>query len=333
MGDTRGDDLIDDLTKDQTADNVDRGDDFKPTEDEPLTLGADFDVDLLKTVAGDAVIDGDDPDRGGDDKGDGGEKPSSERDGAIPRARFDEVLAKTKAQEEELRLLREQLAGKGGDGNADQGKPTDDQGQQNTSDDLRAQLKELRQQAKDAMLEGEDALHDELNDKIDELTLQIAEQRAFERLQATTQQAALKASMADVAKDAYARFPFLDPDSGTTDQDAISAVLNRRAELQAEGLSAAEALRKAVDEKGPKFAKLHGLETDGDGGQADAEAVRQKRQESAQRKASDASVKQPARVEGNERDPGFKVDVSRLDEAAYEKLPESVKAKMRGDTL
>lgn len=298
----------------------DRGDDFTPTPDEPIELGGEFDVDLLKQIAGD------DSDSGGE----GGK--TNERDGFIPRARFDEVNDKAKRLEEELRQARE---GKGGEPTTSGTTAGDNAGDQSGEDVVAvkmAELKELQKKAKAAEYEGEDETAEALNEQIEELRISIAEEKAVVRMRAERQQAEAQASMASVVTDAYEKYPFLDIKSDAKDMDAITAVFNRRVELEQAGKSPAAALKQAVEEKGPKFAKILGVETPA-GDTSVADKVRQERAERAQKQAANASVTQPAAVPGSERESSFKVDMNKISDADYEKLPESVKAKLRGDSV
>lgn len=63
------------------------------------------------------------------------------------------------------------------------------------------------------------------------------------------------AALATVLQEAYARYPFLDYERPDANQAAIDEVLQVRNALMAQGYGAAEAIRAAVNQVGPKYAK------------------------------------------------------------------------------
>lgn len=63
------------------------------------------------------------------------------------------------------------------------------------------------------------------------------------------------AALAAVLREAYARYPFLDYERPDANQAAIDEVLQVRNALMAQGYGAAEAIRTAVNQVGPKYAR------------------------------------------------------------------------------
>lgn len=63
------------------------------------------------------------------------------------------------------------------------------------------------------------------------------------------------AALATVLQEAYARYPFLDYERPDANQAAIAEVVEVRNALMAQGYGAAEAIRAAVNQVGPKYAK------------------------------------------------------------------------------
>lgn len=63
------------------------------------------------------------------------------------------------------------------------------------------------------------------------------------------------AALATVLQEAYARYPFLDYERPDANQAAIAEVVEVRNALMAQGYGAAEAIRAAVNQVGPKYAR------------------------------------------------------------------------------
>lgn len=240
-------------------------------------------------------------------------------DGTIPRARFNEV-------NEENRRLKEQLEA------SKVAPPVElEPAAALPVEDPRVKLQELRRLQKDYDIEGDIEKFNETGDQIDDLLLQIATDRAEGRLEQKTSLSTVKTSMETVATAAYEKYPFLDVNSPNVDEDAVNSVITRRNELVTSGKSLVEALQTAIDEKGPKFARLLGIEptsvvTEGD-------KIRAERDRAALEKAADASILQPAALPSRAEKDSFAVNVNNLTPAQIEKLPEEQKARLRGDTL
>jgi len=304
----------DELTEEQKAEA--RGDVFS-TEKEAagVVLDGDLDPEILALVAKEE--DEDSGKTATDDESGADEK----KDGFIPKGRFNEVNNELKELKAKLEALEK---GKSPDGeHAD-----DDAG--NLPPDPRAELKTLRQLQKDALLEGDQEEYDRLTDEIDVKQIEIAKTELRTEQQQEMTQAELKRELGKAAREAFDIYPFLDnANPETCDPDAVSAVRTRRFQLEAEGLNPIEALRKAVEEKGPKFAKANGYEVD----TSKADKIREERAQAAREKAAAASLAQPVELKGKGEQEKLKIDVSKMSDAEYGKLPENVKARLRGDIL
>jgi hypothetical protein len=290
---------------------VDRGDDFTPT---VVTT-------MIEVEAKPEVIEGDDVVT---------EKPdvADKKEKFIPRERFDEVnsagkLAKeeaatAKAEAEGLRQRLAALEAKGTPEPVIEPEP---------EIDTRAKLKELRAQSKEALDDGDMDEYHRINDEIQEEGIRIAKVEFQAESKAESAKAKVADALTDVAADAFKLYPFLDHNSATHDADAILSVQTRSWALQKEGKTPAEALRMAVDEKGPRFAQLNGVTIP----TGKADEIRKQREAKQREKGAGASLQPPALGTGEAET--FKVDIKSLSDAEYAKLPESVKARARGDNF
>jgi len=240
-------------------------------------------------------------------------------DGNIPRARFNEV-------NEENKRLREQLEALARNKEV----PVETQLPEQKIDDPREKLKDLRRQQKELEVEGDLDSAIALGDQIDELILEIATGRAKTSLQQENQTTRLLSSLEEVAAKAYESYPFLDINSDSCDPDAVVAVKSRRDELIAGGKSPIEALQTAVNEKGPKFAKLLGIQSESG---LTADQIRAAREKEARERAANASLNQPAELPSKSEKNSFAINVNSLSPAQIKAMPEEEKARLRGDTL
>jgi DNA repair exonuclease SbcCD ATPase subunit len=125
---------------------------------------------------------------------------------------------------------------------------------------LEARMAELQDKADDIFQEsGPTEERKALLAEINKINRQIVKLDVQQEQSQERRQNEVATSLQTVAATAYTSYPFLDKDSPDADIDAIDAVRNRRDQLISEGKSPAEALRAAVDEKGPKFAKILGV--------------------------------------------------------------------------
>lgn len=242
----------------------------------------------------------------------------------IPKGRFDEVNEERKALAEQLAQATAALAAlAAGRTTAPANAPAADEP---GAFDLKAAMRERLR----ALASGDDDRALELDEQIQDYTLQQAKAAArqeYEASQATmTQQqqaAALKATAAELTK----LYPQLDAKAADADQDAIDFVVARRDRLIAEGKPAHEALRQAV----AVAAKRFGFDDDEpaptkvDGATARLLAARQRN--------AAAAAAQPPELggKGNRATTVARFDVEKMTDEEFAALPEAEKKRLRGD--
>ncbi|MFZ4537154.1 hypothetical protein [Propionivibrio sp.] len=180
-------------------------------------------------------------------------KAEPEREQVIPRARFDEVNAKYRANLEEVERLRSEL-------NAS--KTVQSPVVQTATDtDVSAELAELARQEYDAMIEGDRDKAVELKLKREEIRESRSKQAAFAMMQqerdATEQANAQKTILSEVnatVAQALEAFPFLDSNSPDANPEAIAEVVEWRDFYIAKGEAPAAALAKATNKIAPQYA-------------------------------------------------------------------------------
>jgi len=289
----------------------DRGDFFEP---EPQSAGvrvdAEYNPDILAKLVKEEPAAKVDPE----------EKP----DATIPRARFNEVNEENKALKAQLESLKSTQR--------PATETTEQAVQQQAVEDPREKIREMRRQQKDLELEGDLEAASVLGDQIDDLLLQVATVRAETNIKQSASQETLQSSLETVATAAYEKYPFLNIDSPDVDVDAVGAVRARTTELITSGLSPVEALQTAVQEKGPKFARLLGtpaatVDT------SKADEVRQSRDIQARTTAASASVAQPPVLPGKGEE-SFTVNIDKMSEKQFKEFSKTeAAAKARGDIL
>ncbi len=248
------------------------------------------------------------------------EKP----DGTIPRARFNEVNEENKALKAQLESLKTTQR--------PAAEPAEPAAQQQTVEDPRKKIREMRRQQKDLEIEGDLEAASELGDQIDDLLLQVAAVRAETNIKQSASQQTLQSSLETVATVAYDKYPFLNIDSPDVDVDAVGAVRVRTSELITSGLTPVEALQIAIDEKGPKFARLLGTTTPAVDPNK-AEQVRQSRDIQARTTAASASVAQPPVLPGKGEE-SFTVNIDKMSEKQFKEFSKTeAAARARGDIL
>ncbi len=290
----------------------DRGDVFEPeAEVKGVRVDAEFNPDILaKLVKEEPAA-----------KVETEEKP----DATIPRARFNEVNEENKvlkAQLESLKTTQRPAT-----------ETTEPATQQQAVEDPREKIREMRRQQKDMELEGDLEAASVLGDQIDDLMLQVATVRAETNFKQSVSQETLQTSLETVATAAYEKYPFLNIDSPDVDIDAVGAVRARTTELITSGISAVEALQTAVEEKGPKFARLLGTPATVAVDTSKADEVRQSRDVQARTTAASASVAQPPVLPGKGEE-SFTVNIDKMSEKQFKEFSKTeAAAKARGDIL
>lgn len=288
----------------------DRGDVFEPEPASPgVRVDAEFNPNILAKLASDepavkAVA-----------------EPEEKPDATIPRARFNELNEENKALKARLDALQRP---------SEQSVQQEGQ-QQPVVENPREKIREMRRQQKDLEVEGDMEAATALGDQIDDLLLQVATVQAETNIKQSASQQTLQSSLETVASAAYEKYPFLNIDSPDVDVDAVGAVRSRTSELISSGVSPADALKTAVEEKGPKFARLHGITGAVDPGKA--EQVRQLRDTQARTTAASASVAQPPVLPGKGEE-SFVVNVDKMTDAQFKQFKNTeAAARARGDIL
>lgn len=290
----------------------DRGDVFEPEpEVKGVRVDAEYNPDILaKLVKEEPAA-----------KVETEEKP----DATIPRARFNEVNEENKALKAQLETLKTTQR--------PATETIEPAAQQQAVEDPREKIREMRRQQKDLELEGDLEAATELGDKIDDLMLQVATVRAETNIKQSASQETLQTSLETVATAAYEKYPFLNIDSPDVDIDAVGAVRARTTELITNGISAVEALQTAVEEKGPKFARLLGTPATAAVDTSKADEVRQSRDVQARTTAASASVAQPPILPGKGEE-SFTVNIDKMSEKQFKEFSKTeAAAKARGDIL
>lgn len=240
-----------------------------------------------------------------------GDGEGEDRGTKIPYPRFKEVNERALRLEGENAELRRRIEAGGKQPAAPEAPPVD--------------IKTLRKQARDAMLEGDTDKAAELDAQADEALALQAEERAVARVQQANAVTDLNRAAERIAK----RYPFLDSTSDDADQEAIELVVAARDALIRKGRSLADALEEAAD----KVAKMHGGKSkekdDGD----DPAAQRERQAVARGAKAANAQPALPAggRGERGRIQSGAEIDVSKLSDEEFSKMPEKERAIARGD--
>jgi len=302
---------LEEMTEEQRAEA--RGDVFAPEDTGgEIPLEGDMNPEILARIAGEETGETGKEKVGEDDSGKKDED-AVKKDDFIPKARFNELNEENKQLKARLEAL-------------ERGVVVQTEGQEVQAEpDLKAQLKELRTQQKEALLEGDHEEHDRLTEEIDAMQIKIAKAE----LQQETSEVEIKTALSKVTEESISLYPFLDSESEQRDVAAIVAVRTVRFQLEAEGVPPAEALRRAVEENGPKFAKVLGFDVD----TKKAEEVRAAREKTAKERAADASIRQPARLPDKAEKSTFSINVNELTPAQINAMSEDQKARMRGDII
>lgn len=312
-----------------TGGAADRGDTFAPTDDvgEKADSQESTDDDL-KTALGKDGDDADDSDKGEqarDEKGKFVKKDKSEDEPRIPKSRYDEQIRKERERAEaaERRLAEIASAQQQISRTADIGK-------------LEDQVKDLRAQERKALVSGDDDKAAEFGSKADALNRQIAIEQTRDMTASAKEQAREEIRMELTIERIETEYPQLDEKSDTFDQDLTDDVLDKqRGYIERERLSPSQALLKAVKYVMSR-AQPPAEKPEEKGGLSRADRGTE-RKEAAVAKNVDAANRQPASTKkaGADSDKhGQTAPTPEADQMTYEEfsaLPDSTKAKMRGD--
>lgn len=303
---------------------VDRGDSFTPTDNTADDQKNEGEEQLAKDVKLAT----------GENEGEEGEQPrdasgkfaKKERDAetTIPKARFDEAVRKEReARESAERRLAEieqqrQSIARGAD-----------------IQKLEADVKELRAAERKALIAGDDAKAAEIGAQADALNRQIAVEQARDLSAAAKEQAREEIRWDLTLERVESDYPALDENSEEFDQDLTDEVVDRMNGIMSrERLPRSAALLKAVK---AVMGRQSAPKTDAESPKGLDRGTDTGRKEAAVAKNIDAANRQPAspkKVGADSDKFGQTKSVPDADQMSYEEfsaLPETTKAKMRGD--
>jgi hypothetical protein len=304
----------------------DRGDDWVASDDTVVTEVVDTTADDLAVATGQPADTGTD-DTPRDAGGKFTKKEKSDEGATIPKSRFDSAVMKERERAEtaERRLAEVERQ----------------QGQINRNMDFDKafdEVKNLRALERKAMIQGDDEKAAQLSEQADRLNFQLATARAGDISAATREQTLEQMRMDLAVENIESTYPALDENSEEFDQDVTDDVLDKqRGYIERERLSPSKALMKAVKYVMGRLAQEPVTETGKTGLSNAAKGV--DRKTAAVAKNLDAARRQPAGSKslGADSDKfGQNAPIPSADEMTYDEfaaLPESVKAKMRGDLV
>lgn len=305
---------------------ADRGDNFDAGEAAGAQSKAEASEDDVKIATGED----DNGEDGKDDKGkqardENGKFTKKEREAVIPKSRFDEQVRKERERAEaaerrlaEIEQERRQVAR-----GVDIAK-------------LEADIKELRAKERKALIAGNDKEAAELSDQADRLNRQIAVEQARD-MSATAKEQAREEIRWDMTLESIEKqYPALDETSEHFDQDLSDDVLDAMSGImRRERLPRSQALVKAVQKVMDRQKGAEAAETEGKG--LRSAAKEEDRKEAAVKKNVDAANRQPAstkKVGADSDKHGQNKEVPDANDMTFEEfsaLPDTTKAKMRGD--
>ena len=281
----------------------------------------------LKVATGEKLAGEEDPAR--DAAGKFTKKDKGDEGATIPKSRFDSAVQKERERAEiaerrlaEIELNRAQVA-RGAD-----------------ISKLEQDVKELRAQERKALISGEDEKAATFSEQADRLNRQIALEQARDLSAADKERAREEIRMEMVIERIESDFPMLDENSNHFDQEVTDDVLDKqRGYMERERLSPSKALLKAV--KYVLDRRVPVTEATGKDATGLSAAVKKTddRKEAAVKKNLAAAAAQPGSTKavGADSDKhGQNAPVPAAADMTYEEfaaLPESTKAKMRGDLV
>lgn len=309
---------------------VDRGDDWvaeAETGAAPVETAEEDDLEVATGKAEEAPADEPPRDAGGKFA----KKEKAADEGAtIPKSRFDSAVLKERERAEaaERRLAEVERQ---------QGQINRDMDFDKAFNDVKA----LRAQERKALIDGDEEKAAQLSEQADRLNFQLATARASD-ISAAAKDQVLEQMRMDLAVESIEEnYPVLDEKSEEFDQDITDDVLDKqRGYMDRERLPASKALMKAVKYVMGRLAvPVPAPEPDTGKTGLSAAAKGVDRKTAAVGKNLDAARRQPAsnKTLGADSDKyGQNAPLPSADEMSYEEfsaLPESVKAKMRGDLV
>ena len=254
----------------------------------------------------------------------GGDKPPA----TVPYARVAELSAHNKQLENALAIAAEALKVAGG------GKTPAAATEAAPAFNLRDQVKARNA----ALLEGDEDKAADIDLAIEEWrnnTLRAqARQEAMQDFAASQEQTAVEAVVAD----AFTKYTFLSSDSSDYNKEALDDVMMYRDRYLKDGEKLSVAVAKAVAKVAPMYAKAEDLPAAGDlpagevgkDGKVSAAAAAAIVRNAKVAAAQPPSTAQAGTPNKESIDVG-KLDFENMSDDDYEKLPEAVKARARGD--
>lgn len=197
-----------------------------------------------------------------------------------------------------------------------------------TVEELRAEHKTKRQEWQTAVFENDQETATKLLNELDDLENSIDEARLNEVSDTTRAQSADDIRYDNLLESYKKKYPAIDNDSEDFDKGLVTKVFEVREAFIAAGNTWSQALEKA-----------HELVLAPLGSTKKVEETTETRTTEGKRNLADALTRQPANVAdvGSSADAvnnnKFGIDISRLTVDQFDKLPDEVKSKLRGDTL
>lgn len=304
---------------------VDRGDNFDAgdqTADDQSAANAGASEDDLEVATGEENKDGAEGDQPRDATGKFAKK---DRETTIPKSRFDEQVRKERERADaaerrlaEIEQQRQQVAR-----GADIGK-------------LEDEVKELRAKERKALIAGDDKTATEMSEQADRLNRQIAIEQARDMTAAAKESAREEIRWDMTLESIEKQYPALDETSEHFDQDLSDDVLDAMSGImRRERLPRSQAMVKAVQKVMDRQKGAEAAETEGKG--LRSAAKEEDRKEAAVKKNVDAANRQPAstkKVGADSDKHGQNKEVPDANDMTFEEfsaLPDTTKAKMRGD--
>lgn len=329
----------DEENDDGSGQGEDRGDNFSPTGED---AGAGASKDEVEEggdgdEAGDEADEGGDGDEAGEADGDAGgeeeEDPPRDDKGrfakreelSVPKARFDEALAK---ERERAAALERQLA---------ELKAAQDQvKKQEDTEKLEAEIKGLEQQHAKLLLEGDAEKAAEISSMIRAKERQVAVEQSRSMSAQAKEQAREEIRMELTVERLEGEYPALNPDHESYDEDLVELVLARQQSLiTREKLTPSKALAKAATTVMARFGAPKVAAEVEDTEKKSLKTPVEDRKQQQVKKNVETAKKQPASMKESGLDTdkmGDKaVDIATMSYEEFEALPEATKAKLRGD--
>lgn len=305
---------------------VDRGDNFDAggqTADDQSAANAGASEDDLKVATGEENK-GENKEEDDQPRDATGKFAKKDRETTIPKSRFDEQVRKERERADaaerrlaEIEQQRQQVAR-----GVDIGK-------------LEDEVKELRAKERKALIAGDDKTATEMSEQADRLNRHIAIEQARDMTAAAKESAREEIRWDMTLESIEKQYPTLDETSGDFDQELSDDVIDAmNGIMRRERLPRSQALVKAVQKV---MERSQAVEKQEEGKGLRSAGKEEDRKEAAVKKNVDAANRQPAstkKVGADSDKHGQNKEVPNADDLTFEEfsaLPETTKAKMRGD--